>query len=959
MKNVFWFSVLSGLLSTAVHAAGEIDFLGSAESVRSERTIQTGNRAQWILPFETTQYIPAQQTPIMRDAIEAQQSGRFIEAIGLLEQPGEEVDLPDTQLLRASFYIQGDQPGQAQDILGKLLQSHPELAEAHALMGMAHLLQGQIDPAWNAVQKAQRLGGGPLVMRITTYVLQAQGKVGQASDVMAALNAKGPADALNLAREAELALSLGENQRASTRAMHARELAPKSPYVMAVVGLVRLIEDKPAEAQRAFEIALKRDPEDAKSLLGLGLAKARQGKLEESLTVLRKAAQSDPSSGAIQTYLGRALYQSGHLQEAQAAYRKAIKLDPQDPAPWIYLAQSQNESGQPGAALESLKEASARKTARAVYRGENLLNEDEQTLQANLADTYRSLGMNEMAWLTLTDGAGEKNAVTLKNQAEVLHGKQHAENARRSLSLQSLFNDSLDALPVTLDVYGDGAGQTGAQTPQHGAVEGLSGQQASYGDYGALFGSPAHVELDGIMGNRLTWGEQVRAAIGGGQFGISVAHRYYETEGFSSFNDLANTVWETILKWDPTDTTRIFVSYRDYNSDRGEIFYPNIWDTMTNIHDDSWTGRVGLSQKLGNGGEIRALVSRQHTDQQVEYVYPWPGTQPGNSKADSGELQYRQNNRLGLFVAGIQDYQEKIKFPGAVYCGEEVPAGDLEGEDKSKNIYISQKAQLDKNWILDAGFGRVWSKSSYVAQCPDDPYPWSFEVKAWTPKLGLTYSPSSATHVRLAFGQDVGMREVGSASLAPVETSGIVNLRPSDLDKEVKFAGLGLDHRFAADWMFSSEAQIRKLKDQNSFRFDHREAEAKLGWLPATSRLNASVGAGYEMRKNLDYSFELDSIYKQRLRNLKLTASWLLDSKLTLKGEVSRNWVDGDYLYVGPFNDTSTQVNASVQWKLPLGQIELGVRNLLDSDFEYTESDPLAPRFSKGRLVFGTARMSF
>ena len=888
----------------------------------------------------------------MRDAIAAQEGGRFIEAISLLEQPGNEAALPEAQLLRASFYLQGNQAGQAGEILAGLLQTHPQLAEAHALMAMAQLKQGQLDTAQSSIQKAQNQQNGTLVTRIASYVLQAQGKLAQASDAMATLNEKGQADPLNLAREAELALSLGDNQRASVRAMQAHEIAPNSPYVKAVVGLVWLIEDKPVEAQGAFEVALKRDPEDAKALLGLGLAMARQGKLDDSLVHLRKAAQAEPSSSTIQTYWGRALQQAGRTQEAQAAYKTAIRLDPNDPQPWIYLAQAQNELGQPGAALESLKEASSRKTSRAVYRSENLLNEDEQTLQANLADTYRTLGLNNLAWYTLTDGAGEKNATSLRNQAEVLQGRQHAENARRSLALQSLFNDTLDALPVTLDVYGDGAGQTGSSTPQHGAVEGLSGQQASYGDYGALFASPTHLVLDGVMGNRLTWGEQVRAALGGGQFGISVAHRYYETEGFSSFNDLANTVWETVLKWDITDSTRFFVSYRDYKSDRGEIFYPAdpFFNLQTNIHDDSWTGRLGLSQRLPNGGEIRALLSRQHSDQDVEYVTFGGFIQPGSSRADGREIQYRQTSRIGLLTAGFQDYQEDVEFPGVSSI-----------KYKHKKFYLAQKAQFDEHWVLDVEIGKAWVKLIDL-----DLGIYSHTLDALTPKLGLTYTPSSATHVRLALGQDVGMREVGSASLAPVETSGIVNRRPGDLDKIVKFAGLELDHHFAAEWMFSAEAQIRKPKAPFGFfgdifysDFDQREAEAKLSFLPASSRLNANVGAGYEMRKNLDYSFELDSIYKQRLRNLKLTANWMFDSNMTIKGEISRNWVDGEYLFVGPFNDVSTQVNASVQWKLPLGQVEVGVRNLLDSNFEYTESDPLAPRFSKGRLVFGTARMNF
>jgi tetratricopeptide (TPR) repeat protein len=252
-------AVVACLLTAPAYAADELDLLGQP-LVRSEQTIRSGQQVLWTLPFETTRYVPEQPTPTMRNAMEAQQAGRYLEAIAILEEAKGESSLPDTQLLRAGFYLQGDQARFAQEILTGLLQQSPQSAEAHALMAMALLQQGQLDAALDSVQRAQSLGNRPLATQISTYVLQARGRLQQASDVMAAHNAKSPADALGLAREAELALNLGDNTRAASRAAEAHKLAPKSPYVMAVIGLVWLIEDKPADAQRAFEIALKGDP---------------------------------------------------------------------------------------------------------------------------------------------------------------------------------------------------------------------------------------------------------------------------------------------------------------------------------------------------------------------------------------------------------------------------------------------------------------------------------------------------------------------------------------------------------------------------------------------------------------------------------------------------------------------------------------------------------------------------
>lgn len=957
MKNCLCFYISFLLAAAHAQAAGEIDFLEPLESARSEHTIQSTGQVLWTLPFETTQYLPEQQTAAMRNAIAAQQAGRFLEAISLIEQPGEHADLAEAQLLRASFYLQGRQFDEARDILASLQQSKPNLADAHALMAMAHLEQGRLDAASADMQKAQGQSDGPLVARISTYVLQARGELQQASDIMAALNARGPADPLNLAREAELALSLGDNRRAAVRVAEARKLAPNSPYVMAVSGLVWLIEDRPAEAQQAFVIALQRDPEDAKALLGLGLAKARQGRLEESIAHLRKATDAEPSSAMIQTYLGRALHQAGKPAEAQAAYQTAIRLDPLDPVPWIYLAQIQTESGQPGAALDSLKQAGDRRAARAVYRGENLLNEDEQTLQTNMADAYSRLGLNGMAWRALADGAGEKNAQTLKNQAEILKDQRFAETARRSLALQSLFNDGLDDLPVTLDVYGGGGGQAGASTPQHGAVAGLSGQRASYGDYGALFVQPVQVEVDAIAGNRQTWGEQVRAAAGGERFGISLAQRHYETEGFSRFNGLDNTTWQGVLKWDPTDALRVFLSYQDFQSERGEVLYPaEPWlGSNAIIDDENRVGRLGLRYRFGRGGELRALFSRQHTEQENVYQFFPPFdwitfSQPGKSHADSGEIQYRQQDARGHWLFGAQRYREHAEFFGV-----------SDDKVRSGQVYAARKMRLGEQWTVDLGLGYAWIENDNLLSDADT------ELRRWTPRLGVTFMPAPSTHVRLAMGQHLGQNDVGGASLAPVETAGIVHIRPNDVNRLVRSAGLGFDHRLNVDWLISGEAQIRRAWQpvnygaQSLEKYTQNDAQLKLGWLPATGRLSATLGAGYERRSSPEASFVLDSVQSQRLRELEFEARWPINSHLIVSGNISRNWVDGEYQAFVPYSysDASTQINASLQWKLAQGQVEFGVRNLLDDEFEYVESDPLLPRFSQGRLVYGGVRLSW
>lgn len=949
-------AVLSIFVALPALAAPAIDLSADLESVRSEQKLRTGSRAIWTMPFETTQYVPASPDGNMRAALAAQAEGRFIEAIALLEQTAKAAEQDDTQLLRASFYLQAEQIGKAQTILNQCLSKNPGLADAHALLAMTLLWQGRVELAAQAMEKACALDCRPFTYRINTYVLQALGRLQEASAVMAKLNESGPADALNLAREAELALSLNDITRAAQRVESARKIAPDSAYVMAVSGLAWLIAGEHQKAQQAFEIALKRDPQDPKALLGLGLAEARQGGLKQSVAHLQAAAASDPASATIQTYLGRALKQLDQDKQAETAYKTAIRLDPNDPLPWIYLAQLQNETGQPNAARQSLREAEKRKASRGVYRGDKLLNEDEQTIQSNLAMVYRKLGMSELAWQTLAAGAGDKNAQTLKNQAEILQGQRFAENARRSLALQSLFDDDRSSLPVSLDIYSDGAGQSGSQTPQQGAIE-VTGQQASYGDYGALFTSPPALEIGGVVGSNQTWGEQIRASVGGEQFGLSLAQRHYQTNGVAHYDDLDNAIWQATLKWDPQPDMRLFLSYQNFSSDRGSVLFPQDWILLTNaaINEDSWTARLGLRLRLDSGSEIRGYYGHQKTDYSFVYDFGFGPILPattGDVTADGGEIQYRRHTAESTFSLGLQLYREESEFPSAF----------VKREAHANQIYASQKLHLNSQWAADWSLGWAWAKG-------DDKTGGGSNTKLDRARAlaGLSYTPDEFTRMRLTVGQGMNLPAVGGATLEPVETAGMIFTRQSDIGRFVRTAELSGERHLAADWLLSGRAVLRNMDDpvfdgigQVLRHYQQKDGQAALHWMPAQKPLSASLSMGIEKRETPDPTTQLDSISWQRLTDVRLAASWMIDANWSARAEVSRNWVEGEYQQLIPpfltFKDASTQVNASLRWQQGQGMAELGVRNLLDEHFEYTETDPLAPRFSKGRFVYGSIR---
>jgi tetratricopeptide (TPR) repeat protein len=495
-------------LSQVAHAANVDNENLYIEQVKPplERSMGRGQSALWILSDVATQYQPLQATPAMQAALQMQHEGRFLDALIRLDeavkngQAGGDAEA-EINLLRASFLLQGDQPQQAIKTLAPLLGNTRHAADAYALTSMAYLQQGHMREALDAAKRAQGQGkdmrGGMLPHLALSYALQGAGHLAEALEVMHGFNAQisntgmlntGTQNtgtqqrAVALAREAELALTLGQAQSANALVHQAQAADAAHPYVVAVSGLAYLIDGHAKEAKAAFETALQRDSKDAKALFGLGLAEIKLGNFQAGQEKLQAAHEADPGSALILTYLGRAQQQSGQTEAASTSWRSAQQADPRDPAPWLYQAQAELQANRPLEAQNSLREARARTANRRVYRGENLLGEDTQLLQANLAEIQRKLGLESLAFHTLSDPVSEKNAANLRNQADLLQGRRFGESARRSLLLQSLFNERPGNLPAALDIYGDGAGLTGATTPQHGAVSGLSAQQVSYND---------------------------------------------------------------------------------------------------------------------------------------------------------------------------------------------------------------------------------------------------------------------------------------------------------------------------------------------------------------------------------------------------------------------------------------------------------------------------------------------
>jgi len=1019
--NLVLLSCLAGqsLLNNVALAGDEEVFLGQVH-IPSEQTLGQGRSAIWTMPFTATQYFPSKPTPAIQSALHAQREGKFLEALALLDEAVKSHQTSaETQaginLLRASFLLQGNQSRQALTILAPLLSSPQHAADAYALTTMAYLQRGQSqeaqDAANHSLNPAQGSEGDTLPPLAQSYALQSVGHLEEARAVLHGFNARTPHSAIALAREAELALTLDHTQAAAdTLTAQALQLDATHPYVIAVSGLTHLIEGQAQQAQSAFETALKLDPKDAKALFGLGLAEIKLGDLQAGFKNLQAANESDPSSALILTYLGRVQQQLGLTEAAQASWRSARQADPNDPVPWLYQAQAALQDNKPLEARDNLREAQARTANRAVYRGDRLLREDFEILLSNLSEVQRQLGLERIAFQTLSDSTGEKSSANLRNQADVLQGQRFGESARRSLLLQSLFNDKPGSLPLALDIYGDGAGQTGASVPQHGVVNDLNPIQASYNNYDSLFSQRATLAADATTGSKNTNGEQVRLGIGNDTLGMSLAGLQFKTDGFDYQNTdygipqgllhqhLDNSVAQIVVQWRPTESTQAFVQYQTFKSNHGEMHAPadpNNYGLYYQYQDTSGVARVGLRQSLDDSSELRVIYSHQQTGQienkewLSDYLpptnqnYSGPGNTngftygPGNtifsndnsSEASTGELQYRRSGAGYTTQWGVSSTRSLL----AIQAWSTPPNTNI-----AHQIYVDWQQVLNSYWQLEAGMG--WGE--YVVQSLTFDNNGNLvdngtDVHDWLPKLGLVYSPDSATHIRFAAWKGLDSAAAGDASLAPATLAGFMLNRTNDTYKLVRGVALGADKQLNVGWLLEGRVQRRWTDTPENIANSTRlipqhtdETRLALHWQPGDQSLNLTVTYDDEFYKYDDMKFNslANSIQEQHLRSAQLDLRWFLSQQLTANFAWSHNQLDAiqqsSDINLNPIlldvSQSFNMTDASVSWKFNQNSsLDTGVRNATNTNVLYTELDPLIPRFSQGRLVYTKLKLSW
>lgn len=137
-----------------------------------------------------------------------------------------------------------------------------------------------------------------------------------------------PAGAAPLVAEAERAYQGRRWEEASRKLEQALAVDERNAEILKKLAAAYMEQGRLGDAEATLKRASEQVADDPDNLALLGLLRLRQEKDDEALDLLARAAQLNPDDAFTQNYLGVALSQKGQRGPAETAFRRAIQLTP-------------------------------------------------------------------------------------------------------------------------------------------------------------------------------------------------------------------------------------------------------------------------------------------------------------------------------------------------------------------------------------------------------------------------------------------------------------------------------------------------------------------------------------------------------------------------------------------------------------------------------------------------------
>lgn len=238
----------------------------------------------------------AQEAPqqLMRKATEAQQAGRFAEAV---------------QDYRA------------------LVKQYPNLFEIRSNLGAALAGEGQYAEAIDEYEKALTIRSSPAVRLNLALAYYKSGELVKAADTLKQVRGEEPANMQATELLADCYLQLDQNQNVIALLTPIWNEHPDDDAVTYLFSTALVRDGQIAKGEKVID-RLLRNGNSAEAMLLMGTAKYMTADFPGARADLEKAIQLDPHLPDVYAYLGKTLFASGDKAASQTAFEKELQLNP-------------------------------------------------------------------------------------------------------------------------------------------------------------------------------------------------------------------------------------------------------------------------------------------------------------------------------------------------------------------------------------------------------------------------------------------------------------------------------------------------------------------------------------------------------------------------------------------------------------------------------------------------------
>ncbi|MGI6525003.1 MAG: tetratricopeptide repeat protein [Bdellovibrionota bacterium] len=698
----------------------------------------------------------------------------------------------------------------------------PALKSAlYAQRAVLALTNNKIEEAKNIVELGEREDPATsAILLAKSYVKQGEFDLEKAREAAEELLSETPHCVEANLRLAELELGFDNRNKAEDYVKAALQRDPKNAQAYAIAGFIALQKNEVDRAMESFQKALKIEAALPLAQLGSGLALIHQGDLERGRAAIEKAVHLSPNVSLYRSYLGKAFFEDGKEDLAEDEFNRAIELDPDDPTPYLYRAFNNLSTNRVVEALKDVETSIAKNDNRAIFRSELLLDRDEATRTANLAEIFNELGFSQAARVEAikainTDYTNYSAHRLLANSYDsILLSKSAFSEDRISTLLSPLsfnvFNNTAaeSSLNEYTSLFDKNEHRTGLNLTGMTYSDTLSGELFQTGrvdDLGYLIKGGSSAEHGSKDGNYLR-DDRLRVAL---QHQINPDNRVLLDGSYSHISERSNAteVFPTTNSYDGGDVTFGYHGRLDSNSHLlAQVSY---FKDNDRFHDlDLRDVLVGFSSSLDRAvllddemlldmryhDEIdQAQAGLQHvfdskylsTIVGYEYIYT-----DVNRSEDSSILY---DEPLNVFTNLAEKYRSE---------------GDYGMH--SNNVYAYTIAHLDKWADITFGFGytALDFEKTTVPTYLNDTY--STNKPNW--KAGLTLYPTSELTLRSAYFKGVASSAVENLRTLEPTLVGGINQFYSDLPgTEAENIGVGVDYKIPGSTYLGGEYVHRNL----------------------------------------------------------------------------------------------------------------------------------------------------